>query len=200
MSLLLESIQILDGIPQRLNYHNDRLNRSRNLLMCSHTDIYLEDYLKIPQEFMQAQVKCRILYGQDIDDIEFAPYQPKRFTKFILQDTQIDYPLKLINRSAFQVLKDKLLPTEEIIFVKNGFITDTSFSNLVFKHNNGNWYTPEYPLLEGTQREYLLDEGIIEEVQIRPKDLKNYSHFKLINAMLNFDNFNEKYTISQIQH
>ena len=187
MSLLFESIQILDGKPQRLDYHNDRLNRSRNQLMCSHTDIYIEDYLQIPQKFQKEKVKCRLNYGQDVDKIEFADYQERRFLDFKLIDIDFHYDFKYDDRSAFDKLKKSVKESTEFLLVKDGFISDTTFSNIIFKDLNGQWLTPNHPLLEGIQREYLLDEGIIEEAEIRAKELKNYTHFMLINAMLNFD-------------
>ena len=189
MSLLLETIQILNGKPQRLDYHNDRLNRSRNQLMCSHADIYLEDYLQIPEEFTKAKVKCRILYGQDIDKIEFSNYTERVFSKFLFHETILDYPFKYTDRSAFDKIKSKLPASTEIIFIKDQFITDTTFSNIVFKHKSGKWYTPSKPLLEGTQREFLLDEEILDERDIKIKDLNDYSHFMLINAMLDFHEY-----------
>ncbi len=185
--LLLETIQILNGKPQKLNYHNDRLNRSRNQLMCSHADIYLEDYLQIPEEFLKGKVKCRVLYEQDVDKIEFAHYTKKAFSRFILQETQIDYPFKYTERSSFDKMKANLPANTELILVKDKLITDTTFSNIIFKNKNGKWYTPAKPLLEGTQREYLLDEEIIEEKDIRVDELNNYTHFMLINALLDFD-------------
>jgi len=187
MSLLLETIQILNGIPQRLDYHNDRLNRSRNQLMCSHNDIYLEDYLNIPEEFSTGKVKCRLVYGQDVDKIEYSQYEERKFNHFVLQQTNIDYPFKYTDRSAFETLKTQLSSSTEIILVKNDLITDTTFTNLLFKDSSGNWFTPSSPLLEGTQREFLLDEEVIEEREIRVKDLQNYTHFMMINAILDFD-------------
>jgi len=187
MSLLFESIQIFDGQPQRLNYHNDRLNRSRNQLMCSHADIYLEDYLNIPKEFSKGKVKCRIDYGQDVNKIEFVYYQEKRFLSFKMIDIDFNYDFKYGDRSVFDELKKTVSESTEVLLVKNGFITDTSFSNLLFKDKKGQWLTPHQPLLEGTQREFLLDEGLIEETEIKPNDLMRYTHFMLINAMLDFN-------------
>jgi len=187
MSLLFESIQILDGIPQRLDYHNDRLNRSRNQLMCSHADIYIEDHLHIPQDFKKGHVKCRLNYGQDIDEVEFVKYQEKRFLNFKLTAINFSYDFKYDDRSVFEKLKETAPNTTEFILIKNGIITDTTFSNIVFKNKDGQWLTPNHPLLEGTQREFLLDEGVIEEAEISVADLKHYTHFMLINAMLTFD-------------
>lgn len=187
MSLLLETIQILNGKAQRLGYHNDRLNRSRNQLMCSHADIYLEDYLQIAEEFSKGKVKCRVLYSQDVDQIEFTAYSEKSFSKFIFQETNIDYPFKYADRTTFNDLKSALDPNTEIVFIKDDLITDTTFSNLIFKTKEGSWLTPAKPILEGTQREFLLDEGIIVEADICIKNLGDYTHFMLINAMLDFD-------------
>lgn len=199
MSLLMETIQILNGQVQRLDYHNDRLNRSRNQLMCSHADIYLEDYLQIPDAYKSGVVKCRVFYGQDVDLVDFEPYLPKCFTRFQLKEIEFDYAFKYVDRSAFNQLKSDLPSSTELILTKDGVVTDTTFSNLVFQHRDGKWFTPRQPLLEGTQREFLLDEEVIEERNILAKDLKSYTHFKLINAMLGFDE-SEVYSIQLIEN
>lgn len=72
---------------------------------------------------------------------------------------------------------------EELIIVKNGIITDTSYANLVF-YNGKEWHTPSRPLLQGTKRQKLIDEGKIKEREIRVHDLKKFTKCSLINAML----------------
>lgn len=199
MSLLLESIQILNGEIQLLDYHNERMNRSRNQLMCTLSEIFLEDYINIPKDFLNGKIKCRILYGQDIDKIEYTHYSEKVFTDFKLIETNIDYSFKYSDRAAFEKLKAPLPNTTEIILTKKGFITDSSFSNLIFKDKHGQWFTPVKTLLEGVQREFLLDEEMIMEREIKTSDLHNYTHFMLINAMLNFDE-SRALDISYINH
>lgn len=187
MSLLLEAIQILNGIPLRLEYHNERLNRSRHELMCSQNDLFIEEYLHIPEEFSQGKVKCRILYDQEIDCIEFEHYQEREIRSFILKEANIDYPYKYTDRTAFVELKKRLPPNQEVIITKDNCITDTTYSNLIFKDKEGIWHTPLHPLLHGIQREYLLDSGMIIEKEIHKDELANYTHFMMINAMLDFD-------------
>lgn len=199
MSLLMETIQVLDGQVQQLDYHNDRLNRSRNQLMCSHNNIYLEDYLQIPDAYKTGKVKCRVFYGLDVDLVDYEAYSAKVFSGFQLKEIDFDYAFKYADRSAFIQLKSGFSSDTELILTKEGVITDSTFSNLVFQHKNGQWYTPSQPLLEGTQREFLLDEEIIEEREIMAKDLKNYTHFKLINAMLGFYE-SEIYSIRMIEN
>ena len=184
---LLETIQIENGQAKHLSYHNERMNRSRHQLICAAGDIYLEEVLKIPEEFQQGIVKCRVLYNEQVCHIEFEHYRKRKTDAFHLIETQLIYDHKFEDRSVFEELKYPFSPSSEIILVKNGFITDTSYSNLVFKDKNGNWLSPKNPLLLGTQREFLLDEGIIEEYEIKVSDLDQFTHFMMINAMLDFN-------------
>ena len=185
--LLLETIKLIDGIAQNMDYHNERMNNSRNELMCTHKDIYLEDYLNIPLEYRKGIVKCSIYYGMDFNKINFTHYKARAFSRFILLPTQINYDHKFSNRSAFEELQSEYDSSSCLILVKNNLITDTTFSNLIFQDEKGNWFTPEKPLLLGTQREFLLDEGLIGEANIHLGNLKHYQRFMLINAMLEFD-------------
>ncbi|NPD47663.1 MULTISPECIES: aminotransferase class IV [unclassified Lentimicrobium] len=184
---LLETIQIHNGQAKRLSYHNERMNRSRHQMMCAMGDIYLEEVLKIPEELRKGKVKCRVLYDEQVSKIEFEHYQERRIDSFHLVDTQIIYDHKFEDRQQFNKLKSGFLSSSEIIMVKNGFITDTTYSNLIFRDKNENWLTPSTPLLLGTQREFLLDEGIVEESEIKVSDLDQFTHFMMINAMLDFD-------------
>lgn len=185
--MLLETIKIENGKPQRLNFHNERMNRSRHKLLYSSNDIYLEDFITVPYELRSGIVKCRVLYAHDILKMEYFPYQINEISEFILVETQIDYRYKFSNRLELNYLKSRVPASSEIIMVKNDLITDTSYSNLIFKNKEGKWLTPETPLLEGTQREFLLSKRIIDEAEISVKDLKNFTHFMMINSMLEFD-------------
>ena len=78
----------------------------------------------------------------------------------------------------------------DILIVKKEFITDTSFSNIIF-FDGDNWITPSTPLLEGTKRKELLEKNIISEQEIKFSDLKNFKKAILINAMLDFDEIAE---------
>lgn len=188
---LFESIQIKEGIPQRLNRHNKRMNRSRNELFCLLEDVYLEDYIQIPKEFSKGIVKCRVEYAEQIGQIEFKNYKPQMHDKFYLVDAGFDYHHKFVDRANFAQLKSNFPTSSEIIIIKNGFITDTSYSNLIFKDKNGKWFTPDTYLLKGTQREYLLDKNIISEKSIHKNDLNLFTHFMMINAMLDFNESRE---------
>jgi 4-amino-4-deoxychorismate lyase len=75
----------------------------------------------------------------------------------------------------------------DALFVKNGFITDTSFSNIAL-FDGKKWYTPVTPLLKGTKREYYIENKIIFERKIKVANLDKYWKVRMINAMLDMEN------------
>ncbi|MBP7901686.1 MAG: aminotransferase class IV [Spirochaetes bacterium] len=72
---------------------------------------------------------------------------------------------------------------DEIIILKNGMVTDSSFSNLAF-YDSGKWFTPETFLLNGIMRQKLLADNIIHEKKIAVNDMKKYEKISFINSML----------------
>ena len=87
---------------------------------------------------------------------------------------------------------------DEIIIVKNNHLTDTSYSNVLFKKRK-EWFTPKTYLLNGVQRQNLLKNKKIKEAEITLQNLKEYSHFQIINAMNDFDDM-FVYPISKIRN
>jgi 4-amino-4-deoxychorismate lyase len=106
----------------------------------------------------------------------------------LVYDDEIEYSYKYENRERLNELKERRQDCDEIMIVKNGCITDTSFSNLVF-YDGKKYLTPAQPLLNGTKRKLLLQQGWISEATIKPEDLNNFQHCGLINAMLNKDDY-----------
>ena len=190
MYRFIETIRIDQKGPGNLPYHNDRLNRTRQAFF--HTDkiIDINDHLKKIPSFNKSKIiRCTIHYDREINEINFLPYQKKTIhkLKLIYNDT-IDYPYKYEDRNELLKLYSMKQDCDEIIIIKNGFISDTSYANLVFYDGSG-YFTPSTPLLKGTMRAYLLEKGMISEKKIRPEDLKNYSSVGLINAMLNMTDY-----------
>lgn len=130
--------------------------------------------------------KCRVSYSREIEKVEFEAYTPKEINSFKLVESDIDYSLKYADRSELLNLYRQRGAADEIIIVKNGLITDTSYSNLIF-FNGNKWLTPKSPLLFGIQRERLLREGKIQEADITAADLVNFESVMVVNAMLWFD-------------
>jgi len=178
---LLETIKIEDGQIFNIEWHNRRFNRSRLELFGEKKELYLQEYLKnLPQEGLY---RCRLLYGQSISSVEYIPYQARTFSTFKVVPSLIDYQYKYSNRKTLDLLAEK--DYDEIIIEKNGLLTDTSIANIAF-FNGDTWVTPKTPLLEGTTRERLLNERFLELKDIKKEDIKKYSHFALMNAMIGF--------------
>lgn len=99
----------------------------------------------------------------------------------------IDYRYKATDRSALTALLDQRAGCDDILIVRDGKITDTSFSNVVFEDAGGGLYTPDTCLLKGTRRESLLDAGIIRECPITVDDIRRFRKVLLVNAMIGLE-------------
>ncbi len=189
MSLLLETIKLHNGKLFNLSFHNERMNRARIELFGETSIIDLEKILQVPIEKKAGLFKCRVTYNREISKIEWLEYVPQKIARVkTVECDEIDYSYKYADRKIFGLLKKKIdcRDNEEILIIKNGVVTDTSFSNVVF-FDGKNWFTPSVPLLKGTQREKLLRDKLIVEGEIKAEQLKKFVSFKLINAMLEFD-------------
>jgi len=165
------------------------MNNAQTLLFGKSLGINLAKELR-SYEIPLGLVRCRVLYVQSIEVVEFFPYQPRRINSLkLVYDDSIDYSLKYNNRDTLNRLVQMKGNCDEILIVKNGYITDTSYTNICF-YDGTHWHTPSAPLLKGTKREQLIEKGIIIEAEIKPDDLLKYSNAMLINAMLDFDEKN----------
>lgn len=187
MCLLLETIKISNREIENVFYHNERMNRSRKELFLAADFIRIENDIVIPKDINTGVYKLRILYQLKIEKVEFLPYRIKVINKLkLVEDNKIEYGYKFADRERLNYLVENAKEADDIIIIKNGFVTDTSYSNLVF--NDGNcWVTPATYLLNGTKRQMLLDKGIIKERVIKAEDIPRYTHCKLINAMMDFE-------------
>ena len=59
---------------------------------------------------------------------------------------------------------------DEVIIEKNGYLTDTTIANIAF-FDGKQWFTPEKPLLKGTMRAKLIEEGFLQTKNIKSEEL-----------------------------
>lgn len=184
---LFETIKIDRGVPLRLEWHQRRMDYAFHVLLGSNNPLQLKELLKVPDTFGEGLVKCRFLYSREDFEIQFLAHTPRQVTslKLVYCDT-IDYSHKYSNRSMLEDLSGQKGEADDILIVRDGLITDTSFSNIVF-FDGASWLTPEEPLLEGTARNRLIAEGKISAARIRMEDLIQFQAFRLINAMIEFE-------------
>ncbi len=183
--LFTEVIKLKDGLFYNLEYHKVRVNKTCTAFGLPHIDLtQIED--AVSNNCTKGLYKCRVLYSDKIDNIEITPYTFRAIkTVELIEDNSIEYSFKYACRDRFNALKAASC-SDEIIIVKNGFITDSSYTNLVFRQGN-EYFTPKDPLLPGTKRESLLDAGIIKAKSIKIEELFEYNTIHFINAMIDLE-------------
>lgn len=178
MIRFIESIKLIDGEAQLMHYHAERVERTVGRRLCLP---FLEKKKKI-----QGIAKHRVVYTKSgvIVEVETLPYFRKTINRLqVIEDDTIDYALKYENRKAIQSLFQQRGEADDILIIKKGKVTDTSYCNLVFKNKTG-LFTPAQPLLKGVKRQFLLDQGMIQERDILKADIEQYDSVYLINAMI----------------
>jgi len=186
--MLLETIKIENRRIKNLEWHNARLNNSRNALLGLQESLDLSTIIKLPDDLGEGTYRCRVLYGQEIDEIQFIPHHSRMVKSLkMIHCNDIDYGFKYADRSRLEELFEKRGDCDEILIVKDGYITDTSISNIIFRQPDGWWLTPVTPLLKGTMRSYLLETGQIAEAVIRPEDLSLLTEARMINCMMDLE-------------
>lgn len=180
--LLLETIKIAEGEIANLPYHQDRCDQSRQTLFQSTDILDLASLIEPPKNGLY---RCRILYGEKLHSIKYIPYVPKEINSLKIVPANIDYALKYANRDVLNTLLESNKEVDEVIIEKEGYLTDITIANIAF-YDGEQWFTPENPLLKGTMRAKLINEGFLQTREIKKEDLDHYTQVALINAMLGF--------------
>lgn len=187
MCRFLETINVKDGELLHLLYHQQRMAKVFRRFFGHAQPPLLAESLTLPDFALTGNYKCRLIFSRNIEMVEFSEYIPKLVRSLrIVTDDAIDYSFKFADRRPLETLFQSKGECDDVLIVKNGFVTDTSYSNILF-YDGKRWLTPDTPLLNGTCRQRLLDEQKITERRIRASHLPGFTHFMLINAMLGFD-------------
>ena len=183
---LVESLALEDGKIKNTAYHIARFEKSYYELYHHQPNYGLLDNVE-EQLPATGYYKIRIPYNETTKALEYAPYLMTEIRSLkCLVDNTIDYHLKKTERSDLNQLFALRGTCDDILIIKNGLVTDTYAGNIIFK-SGSEWFTPNTPLLQGTQRAYLLDQGLIKTASIRQLDIHNFSHFMVINTMRPLD-------------
>jgi len=187
MCLLFETIKCSDGKLFNMEFHQARLEKACVEYFGISAEIKLTERIEIPDFAKTGLFRCRVTYSTQIDKIEFIPHQYREIKSLkLLEDNEIDYHFKYAERERLQQLFGNRGDCDDIIIVKNECVTDSFAANLVF-FDGIKWWTPDTPLLAGTQRKKLLTEGQIFECRITTSDISKYSKVGLINALNDLD-------------
>jgi 4-amino-4-deoxychorismate lyase len=183
MSLLLESIKVLNGKVYNVTLHEQRANRSRIMLFGIEIPLYLRKSIVVPEEFKKGLVKCRVIYDENIEAVSFSTYDKRKINsaKVIYVDNVL-YDHKYVIRKELDDLYAKREEHDEIIIIKNGMVTDAYYFNLVFE-KEGKYFTSDTPLLHGIQRERLILSQKVQEIPIHLDEISSYERVHFVNAL-----------------
>jgi len=188
MCQFFETIKCEDGKLFNLKWHNFRFNRARKEHFGNSSEIDLSEIITIPESCKKGLFRCRVIYSKTIDKIEFIQHQYRRIESLkLIEDNGIDYRFKFLDREKLNKLFEKRGDFDDILIVKNGIISDSSIANCIF-YDGQKWWTPDSPLLHGTQRAKLISEAKIKTCKITPATISKYKKVGLINAMWDLEN------------
>lgn len=147
--------------------------------------------------------KLRIVYqlsadGPTVLQHELLPYHIRPVRNLVcIEADALRYDLKFADRSKLEQLQPAAKETEPL-FLRNGYLTDSRYANVVLRESGGRLMTPQHPLLAGTARARLLAAGLLHTAPIHLRDLPHFQSICLINAMLDIGDC--ELPISAVQH
>ena len=143
--------------------------------------------IDIPNAYQKGKVKLRISYNENQREWRFSNYAFSPIAHLqLVEHNAINYELKWEDRVLLSELYQKRGDADDVLIVRNGLLTDTSYGNIAFRKNGG-WFTPDKPLLEGTARARLLAQGKISSTPISLENYTKFEVFKMINALRDFE-------------
>ena len=168
MESFVETIKVLDGQFCNLEAHERRARRT--------------------VEAIWGKSLAWVVYDWVVREVSFQPYAMRQIKSLRLVDgDKVDYRYKSTDRSMFIRLMEQRGECDDVLVVRDGWVTDTSFTNVVFEDVVGGLYTPDTYLLEGTRRQSLLDVGKIQACPIRVEDIGHFQRVLLVNAMIGLE-------------
>ena len=173
------TIKIQNGNVLNLDFH---IKRAQNSVL----NELKFDFAKILKLKSDGIYRAKVIYDQngELVSVEYFPYKMRDFYEFKLINISFSYDKKYLDRSHIEKAKNGF---DEIIMMKNSLITDTSIANLaIFDESLGLWLTPKTPLLKGTSRQRLLQNGFLTPKDISKNELLNAKKIALMNAMIGF--------------
>lgn len=187
MCQLFETIRVEQGVAHFVDYHQRRVDRSVERIG-SKEGVDLRSYIEALELPATGCHKLRISYtGTGIVGHSVTLYQARRVEslRLVVADS-ICYDCKWEDRGEIERLVAQSGGCDDVLIVRRGAVTDCSFANVAL-FDGVEWVTPAVPLLGGTCRERLVEEGVLRPRVVTAESLGSYKAVALINAMIGFD-------------
>ena len=185
MSPFIETIRIENGRPLHLSLHQARMEATCSRFFPQAQPLSLHKLLSGAPRSSVGRIKARIVYGADgVVEKSYQPYILRRIERLrLVIDNEIDYAYKSTDRQSLLHLLECRGDCDDILIVRRGLLTDTSFTNIAL-FDGHRWLTPAQPLLQGTMRHALLSSGLLVEANISASALPSFQYVMLFNAMI----------------
>ncbi|MBB4077821.1 4-amino-4-deoxychorismate lyase [Lewinella aquimaris] len=184
---LLESIRLVDGELPLLDYHQRRVDRSRRTYYPKGPAFRLAavtNELSLPTV---GEYKLRLVYGAELLSWEVQPYSIRAVSSLqVVHADDLCYGKKYADRTAINGLYNRRGGCDDILIVQRNHVTDASYANLAL-FDGSHWYTPAWPLLRGTRREFLIKQKVLRPSVIRLRDIPHFQSIRLVNSMMEWD-------------
>ncbi|WP_315565231.1 aminotransferase class IV family protein [Hoylesella pleuritidis] len=184
MCPFIETLAVVAGRVRHLSYHEQRLNATRRHFWPEAKDISLASVLSDAPS-ADGLFKARLIYNEHgVITKTYLPYTMRQISSLrLVCADDVDYSFKSTDRTYLNQLFAQRGTCDDILIIKNGLVTDTSFTNIAL-FDGYHWFTPDTPLLPGTMRAWLLDRGFVTTRRIAANDLSHFHSVALINALI----------------
>lgn len=186
MSRFIETLKLQNGSLFRMANHQKRVERTFIVNFPGIAPFSLDEIIKTEKLPENGTYKIRIIYSEKAEKIEIQPYTLKSIQQLKLVHIQAGSSFfKSEMRDTIRLALEQKGNCDDIIMVNNGLLTDTSYANISL-FDGSTWVTPKKPYIYGTNRDYLLDMGLIAEQEISANDIFSFQKIRIFNAMIEF--------------
>lgn len=186
MCRFIESIKLVDGEFCRLEFHQERVNAVFQQFYSENEVFNLKEIIHLQTFPEQGIFKCRIVFDSRIQEIQILPYSIRTIRSLKLVEVSLNSSTyKSEERTGINAAFENRSNCDDVLMVVNGCITDTSYANVALFDSN-QWFTPDSPVIFGTQRAALLQSGKIKTKRIPVTELSNFTKIRIFNAMIEF--------------
>lgn len=181
--MFFETIKIFNSQAYNLEYHERIMKRTIGAKL----SFSLSEALMCDDDCKDGLFEAKIIYDLSGNFIgkEIKPFKIQDISKIKIIHSTIDYDKKYCDRSEIDNLLLQKEDADDIIIVKDGFVTDASNANVALMVAN-KWYTPKHPLINGSTRLRFLERGFLQERDFNEEDLKSASKIAFLSSMLDF--------------
>jgi 4-amino-4-deoxychorismate lyase len=186
MPVFIEHIKALDGAYLNLEGHAIRMDRTmRRFFRKGFVHPTLPRLLPPPPP--QGLARLTLTYADSVLSTEFTSFEKPSISSLALVDAgPVDYFYKSQNRKRLARILE-FSGADEAIVIRNGFVTNATTANLIFRDSSGGLFTPRHYIHSGTKRELYLRNKAIITLPIKPENLRSYETVYLVNAMLDIE-------------